>query len=264
MAQHDRGIIAGRVALVTGASRGIGAATGQALAAAGARVALLARTVGHLEEVASAIQATGGEALALPCDMADPAAVRRALERVTAELGPVDIVINNAAVAWPLGPTAQVDEAHWIEALAINLTGPFVAIRTVLPGMLARRWGRIVNISTGAAIGSGLVSGNAYSVSKAGLEMLAVNLAAELENTGVLAHVVRPGVVETEMQTYVRTRPVAEVGEALVAQFKAMHDQGMLMDPARPARLVLRLLEEATSSEVVDIYTPRGRELLGE
>jgi NAD(P)-dependent dehydrogenase (short-subunit alcohol dehydrogenase family) len=255
-------VLKGKVAVVTGGGRGIGAATARALATAGVHVAVLARTVEQIDAVAGEVRAQGGVGEAVRCDVADPFSVKTAMATVERQLGSVDILINNAGVVWPLGPSATIDFAAWTEALAINLTGAFACIQAVLPGMLARRWGRIVNVSTGAAAGSGMVPANAYSVSKAGLEMLTLNLAAELKGSGVLAHAFRPGTVESEMQIYVRSQSPAEVGEALVTQFQAMKDQGQLLAPHEPADLLVRLLSEETTGEVISIYDERGQALL--
>ena len=256
------GSLVGKVAVVTGGGRGIGAATAHALSNAGARVAVMARTTAQIDTVAAEIRAAGGMAEAVRLDLSDPGSVRRAIDEVVARLGQVDILINNAAVAGPLGPTAQIDLAEWIESLTINLTGAFACIHAVLPGMLERRWGRIVNVSTGAATGTGMIPANAYSVSKAGVEMLTVNLAAELSGRGVLVHTVRPGVVESEMQTFVRTRPPELVGEEMSSQFRALKEQGQLLSPDQPARLIVRLLSEESTGEVISIYDERGQALL--
>ena len=254
--------LSGKVAVVTGGGRGIGAATAHALARAGARVAVMARTTAQIDTVAAEIRAAGGVAEAVRLDLSDPGSLRQAIDQVMARLGPVGILINNAAVAGPLGPTAQIDLEEWIESLTINLTGAFACIHAVLPGMLERRWGRIVNVSTGAATGTGMVPANAYSVSKAGLEMLTVNLAAELSGRGVLVHAVRPGVVESEMQTFVRTRPPELVGEEMSSQFRALKEQGQLLSPDQPALLIVRLLAEESTGEVISIYDERGQALL--
>ncbi len=252
----------GRVAVVTGGGRGIGAATAEALAAMGAAVAVLARSVAEVDAVAARVQAQGGQSLAVACDVADPAAVARAFAAITHALGPVDILVNNAGVVAPLGPTATIDLAAWQQAMMVNLVGPMACIRAVLPGMLERHWGRIVNVSTGAAAGAGMGNGNAYAVSKAGLEMLTRNLAAELAGTGVTVNAVRPGTVDTAMQTGIRESDPAAIGDALVARFQAMYTSGNLIDPALPGTLIARLMAEETTGETVSIGDARGQALL--
>jgi NAD(P)-dependent dehydrogenase (short-subunit alcohol dehydrogenase family) len=125
----------GRAALITGAGRGIGRAIAIGLANDGVRVALLARSVDQLSEVASAISASGGVALVVPADVGDPASVDQAVATVLAEFGAVDILVNDAAVVAPLGPTARVDADAWAAALAVNVVGPFCLTQAVLPGM---------------------------------------------------------------------------------------------------------------------------------
>jgi len=256
--------LAGRVAVVTGGGRGIGAATAAALAKAGASVAVLARSQGQVSTVAALLASQGARSLAVAADVADPAAVAGAFVKIANTLGPIDVLINNAGVVAPLGPTGRIDPEAWQAAVAINLAGPFSCIRAVLPGMLARRWGRIVNVSTGAATGTGMIHANAYSVSKAGLEMLTVNLATELADSGVTVNAVRPGGVDTSMQTQIRTGDPAKIGATLVARFQAAYASGRLLPAERPAQLIVRLIAQDATGEIIDISDPRGQALLAE
>ena len=137
----------GKRALVTGAGRGIGRALSLGLAGAGARVAILARSQDELDEVADVIADLGGTALVIKADVGDPDQVAHAASVALAEFGTVDVLINNAGVVWPLGPTSGVDPAEWAAAIGINLVGPVALTHALLPAMLARGCGRIVNLS---------------------------------------------------------------------------------------------------------------------
>jgi len=186
--------LAGKVALVTGASRGIGAAVAVALGAAGARVAVNFRQeAAAAEQVARAI----GQALAVQADVADSSAVAAMLAAVEAGLGPVDILVNNAGIALIRG-IEDLTEADFDATLAVNLKGAFLCTQAVLPGMRARGWGRIVNISSGAARGAGGV-GLHYNASKAGLEGLTRGYAARLVKEGITVNAVAPSLIETDM-----------------------------------------------------------------
>src|SRR3954454_13605053 len=197
----------GRVALVTGGGRGLGRAIAHALAEQGAAVAVGARSTQEVDAVAGELREAGRNAMSVPLDVGDASAVDNAVRRVADQLGPVDVLVNNAGVVWPLGKLLKVDAGEWERSVDINLHGAVRCIRAVLPGMLARGWGRIVNMSSGAAAGTGMPAASAYSVGKAGLDMATANLAVELEGTGVCITGVRPGIVDTSMQDYMRSLP---------------------------------------------------------
>ena len=251
-----------RVALVTGGGRGLGRAFAVALAEAGAAVAVLARSRAEVEAVAASISATGGRCVAVVADVADPASLDLALTEVTTTLGPVDGLVNNAGVVWPLGRTTEVDPATWQAALAINLTGPFLLAQAVVPSMVERGWGRIVNISSGAARGTGMPSSGAYSVSKAGLDMLTANLGAELEGTGVTVAGLSPGTVDTSMQDYIRAQDREEVGADLHDRFHALHADGKLTGTEAPVALLLALIATGVTARTLDTRSGEGAELL--
>lgn len=188
-----------RVALVTGASRGIGKATALAFARAGAAVAVNYRA--RPEEAASVvaqIQQNGGRAAAIAADVALAGAVEGMVREAELRLGPIDILVNNAGIAAIRG-LDDITEADFDRAIAINLKSAFLCIQAVLPGMRARKWGRIVNISSiGARTGSPSVS-IAYGAAKAGLEGMTRAYALRLAREGVTVNAVAPGLVDTEM-----------------------------------------------------------------
>jgi NAD(P)-dependent dehydrogenase (short-subunit alcohol dehydrogenase family) len=238
----------GRTALITGAGRGIGRAIALGLAIDGARVALLARSVDELSEVAGVIRDSGGIALEVPADVGNPVAVDEAATRVLAEFGSVDVLINNAAVVAPLGSTVTVDPDQWAVALAVNVAGPFRLAQAVLPGMIARGWGRITNVSSGiAARPAAMIGMNAYTASKSALEAHTLNLAAELAGTGVTVNVYRPGSVDTAMQGWIRSQPAEVIGAALHERFIDSYNRGTLLTPEQSAEsLLTRLTGDAT------------------
>ena len=188
--------LAERVALITGAGRGIGRAVALRLAEAGARVALVARSVDQLEETAATLRAEGGVALVLSADLAHPDVVAEAAATAAKELGPVDILVNNAAVVEPAGPTVSTPPAGWSSAFAVNVQAPIRLTLALLPAMLDRGWGRIVNVSSGIVDHPGAMVGlNVYAATKAALEAHTLNLAAEMAGSGVTLNVYRPGSV---------------------------------------------------------------------
>lgn len=229
---------AASVALITGAGRGIGRAAAHELAQRGVQVALMARTSEEIAATAEEIRAAGGTALDVACDVSDVTALSRAVALIKQRLGPPTILVNNAALIGPLQATAEVEPAAWARTLEVNLIGAFYAARLALPDMLAAGWGRIINVSSGAAQGSGIERGSAYSVSKAGMDMLTRALAAELTDTSIAVVTVYPGVVDTAMQTAIRSTPAQQLGAATSARFHGYYEQGQLISPALPGRLI--------------------------
>jgi 3-oxoacyl-[acyl-carrier protein] reductase len=198
-----------RVALVTGGSRGIGKAIALALAQAGAAVAVNYRARGEeAAAVADAIERRGGRAVALAADVAIAGAVQSMVGEVETRLGPIDILVNNAGMAAARG-LDDITEADFDRTMAVNLKSAFLCTQAVLPGMRARRWGRIVNISSvGARAGATSIS-VAYAASKAGLEGLTRGYAARLAPEGVTVNAVAPGLTDTDMG-----KPLIEAGLA--------------------------------------------------
>ena len=192
--------LTGKVALVTGASRGIGRAVALALAEAGADVAVnyLAREAPALETVKT-IEHLGRRAIPVPADVSLTAEVAGMVEVVEEDLGQVDILVNNAGIV-SHQPLAAISESDWDRMLAVNLKSAFLVTQRVLPGMRARRWGRIINLSSVAAQTGG-VTGPHYAASKAGLLGLTHSYARHLFKEGITVNAIAPALIETEMVT---------------------------------------------------------------
>jgi 3-oxoacyl-[acyl-carrier protein] reductase len=186
-----------RIALVTGASRGIGRACALELAKAGAKVALAARQLDKLEEVAAEISAAGGEAFVVALDLSSHDSIKEAISTVAKEFGRIDILVNNAGVTKD-GLALRMKPDDWNMVLQTNLSGAFYCIQQVISPMMRERWGRIVNISS--VVGQAGNAGQAnYVASKAGLIGLTKSLAQELGSRNITVNAVAPGFIETDM-----------------------------------------------------------------
>lgn len=185
--------LAGRVAVVTGASSGIGKAIGQALEERGMKVALVSRRSHHF-----------------PFDVSDVSSVERLKQKVEAELGVPSVVINNAGVFGPIANIADTDPAEWVETIQINTVGAYLVSRSFLAGMVSQGWGRVVNVSSAASLGKPGPGNSAYATSKVALNQFTRHLAAEMVGTGVTANVIHPGDVQTEMWQDIKNKAGGE------------------------------------------------------
>ena len=231
--------VEGRVALVTGASQGIGRACALVLAGAGAKIALCARNQQKLDELAAEIAAQGGEAAAFKIDVGSEDEIKAGVQAIVARFGKIDILVNNAGVTRDQ-LVMRMKRAEWDEVLNTNLTGPFLLTRAVIGSMLKQRWGRIVNITS--IFGQIGQAGQAnYAASKAGLIGLTMAVAREVASRNITVNAVAPGWIDTAMtsvlpaelkDTMLKSIPLGRVGSDLdVAQavkFLASEEAGYI------------------------------------
>lgn len=244
------------VVLVTGASRGLGAAIAAWLGRAGAAVVLAARSGDRLGTVASEVRRLGGEARVVAADLAYPESCFDLVEAGLKEFGRLDAVVNNAGVLGPIAPLERSNPVDWGRNLQVNLLGPYYVTRYALPA-LRKASGRLVNISSGAAL-KAVAGWSAYCVAKAGLLQLSRLVAVEAPE--VVSVSLRPGVVDTEMQETIRREGLNGMPPDLVEHFRALKEQGRLEPPEVPARSAAWLALHAPrewSGELIPYDDPR-------
>ena len=199
----------GKIALVTGASRGLGEGAARALAKEGAAVMLLARDSERVQTVAREI---GGGAAALACDVSDYAAVERAVSATRKRFGGLDILVNNAGVIEPIADIASSDPAQWARNIQINLIGAYNVLRVVLDGMVKTGGGTLINVSSGAAYRP-LEGWSAYCAAKAGLAMLTRAIKLETGGRGIRIFGFSPGTIDTDMQVKIRASGINAISQ---------------------------------------------------
>jgi NAD(P)-dependent dehydrogenase (short-subunit alcohol dehydrogenase family) len=234
----------GRVAVITGGGRGIGEAVARALAGAGARVVVAARSAGQVESVARDLVGAGLPARAVACDVTDPEAVGRLVAETESHFGSAEILINNAGVS-SSAPLKSLELEEWNRMLAVNATGTYLVTRAFLPGMLAAGWGRIVNVaSVSGRAGAPYVS--AYAASKHAVVGFTRSVAAEVAARGITVNALCPGYVETPMTDESVERIVAKTGLSATdarERIVAMNPQGRLIEPDEVAFLAVALCD---------------------
>ena len=252
--------LSGRVAVVTGASRGLGAEIAGALAGAGAAVVLAARDDARLEATAAGIrEATGAACVTVAGDLTRLADVERLRERTEASLGAASILVNAAGVFGPIAPFSRTDPEEWAATLMVNALAPYFTCRVFVPGMLERGFGRIVNVSSAAALFPPDELDSAYATSKEALNRMTRHLAAELRGTGVAAAVIHPGSVKTDMWADIaaKTAALGDGAGALGAWVERVARTGG-DPPALCAELVLELVDPAGDGGNGAFHWPRA------
>jgi NAD(P)-dependent dehydrogenase (short-subunit alcohol dehydrogenase family) len=227
----------GEVAIVTGAGRGIGREIALTQAREGARVALLARTEAEIDIVAGEIAKEGGVARSWPVDILDRTAVEKVVAAVETELGAVSVVINNAAAFAAIGPIWEVDPVAWWRDVEVTVRGSFNLCRAVLPGMITRRRGRVINMAGGGSAGS-VPHGSGYATGKAGILRFTESISDTLAGTGVLMFVMDPGLVKTAMTDHQLT---SIAGQTYLPFLPGWFEKGINVPPTFAARLSVEI-----------------------
>jgi NAD(P)-dependent dehydrogenase (short-subunit alcohol dehydrogenase family) len=238
-----------RVALITGGGRGIGREIALAFARRGLAVAVGGRDLARLEDAAAAMRALGARALAVELDVTRPEVVQNALARVVDDFGPVDVLVNNAGIA-ASAPLGRTDPELWERHLRVNATGPFLCTRQVLPGMLARGWGRVINVASLAGL-AGAPYVTAYTASKHALVGFTRALAAEVSGKGVTVNAICPGYAATDMTWSGARNIAARTGKTFddaVAAMARLNPGGRLVEPAEVASVAVKLLDDDTTN----------------
>jgi 3-oxoacyl-[acyl-carrier protein] reductase len=231
-----------KVTLIVGGGRGIGRAIAHAFVSEGAKVAVLARTQTQVEEVAQSIQAAGGVALALVGDVASPADIDSAISTIEQRLGCVQVLVNSAARLRPIGPFADVDIDDWWDTFQVNLRGPAIVCRRVIPAMIKAGSGKIINMSGGGAT-SPRANFTAYGVSKAALVRFTETLAEELKPHNIQVNAIAPGAVRTQM-----TEEIVIAGQ-LAGSRELQQAQGILREGGNSAENAAELAVFLASAE---------------
>lgn len=227
------------VAVVTGSGRGIGRAIAKEYASHGAKVALVSRTAAQLDIVADEITQSGGTALAIPADVTDKHALQAMADRVERELGPIDILVSNAGSYAAIGPVSEVSPEAWLTDITVNVYGVFLCSHVILPKMLQRRRGYIINF-IGGGTASPIKYGSAYGSSKAAVMRFTETMALELEDSGVKVFAMSPGLVRTALVEY---QIVSEEGRRWTAdRLNSMFDEGRDVPPDLAAKMATELV----------------------
>jgi NAD(P)-dependent dehydrogenase (short-subunit alcohol dehydrogenase family) len=246
----------GKVALITGASRGIGLAIARAYSEAGAKVALSSRKQDGLDLAAEMIREEGGVALPVAAHSGDSLAVEALVDRVTAEWGGIDILVNNAATNPHFGPILTAEESHWDKILDVNVKGYFRVVKACVPAMKARGGGKVINMSSVAGKEPQPMMG-IYSVSKAAVIMLTEVLAAELAADNIQVNAIAPGFVKTKFSSVLWQ--TEEINDALMRSIP----QGRMAEPEEIAGMALYLASPASDFVTGATFIVDGGQLVG-
>jgi NAD(P)-dependent dehydrogenase (short-subunit alcohol dehydrogenase family) len=237
----------GKVAIVTGAGRGLGKASSIEMAKEGASLVILSRTPSELRETAKAIKSLGGNVISIKADVSEPKDIDKVVDRTIEQFGKIDILMNNAGIVGPVSPIFMVDEEDWNEVMNINLRGPYLFSKAVAPYMLKQGRGKIINVTSG--LGEIVMPFfGAYSVAKAGLIHLTKIMSEELECYNIQVNGLDPGVMDTRMQEEIRNLGPEILGDEICHEFMSMKERGVLKPPEKVAKLAVFLASGESDS----------------
>jgi NAD(P)-dependent dehydrogenase (short-subunit alcohol dehydrogenase family) len=240
-------ILDGKVAIVTGAGRGLGGASAIAMTREGASLVILSRTPAELRETAGRIKDLGGRVLSLRADVSKPKEVETVVRQTLSRFKKIDILMNNAAIIGPLKPTFKIKEREWDQTLDINLKGIYLFSKAVIPHMIKQRRGKIINVISG--LGEIVMPPfGPYSIAKAGLIHLTKFMAEELKDYDIQVNGLDPGIMDTGMQEEIRTAGPEVLGVELYKQVLGWKERGELKAPEKVARLAVFLASAASDS----------------
>jgi NAD(P)-dependent dehydrogenase (short-subunit alcohol dehydrogenase family) len=228
-----------KVAIITGAGRGLGRSVALAFARQGAKVVLAARGKEEIDQVAAQLRSLRKEAIAVPTDVSDEVQVSDLVKKTLEAYGTVDILVNNAGARGPIGPVLKTSLSDWEQVLRINLTSAFLCSKAVLPTLMEKKAGKIINVATTLTLRPNLTP---YMVAKAGLIHFTKQLSRELKEYNIQVNVIHPGVMDTRMQEDIRKAGTKAIGTDM---FERLKEEGILESPDEPAKLILFLASNA-------------------
>lgn len=240
-------LLKGKVAIVTGAGRGLGKASSLEMAKEGAYLVILSRTLSELRETARAIETLGTDVVFTKADVSNHKDIEKVIDKTIERFGKIDILMNNAAIIGPVSPIFMTDQKEWDEAMNINLRGPYLFSKAVIPYMIKQGRGKIINVTSG--LGEVVMPPfAAYSVTKAGLIHLTKIMAEELEYFNIQVNGLDPGAMDTKMHEGIRNLGPEILGDEIYHEFISLKDRGILRIPEKVARLVIFLASEESKS----------------
>ena len=228
-----------KVAIITGAGRGLGRSVALAFGRQGAKIVLAARSKEEIDHVAEQLRSLRKDAIAIPTDVADEGQVNQLVKKTLELYGTVDILVNNAGARGSIGPIHHTSLSDWEQALKVNLTSAFLCSKAVLPTMMSKKGGKIINVATTMTPRPNLTP---YMVAKAGLIQFAKQLSRELKDYNIQVNVIHPGVIDTRMQEELRKAGTKAIGTDM---FERLKEEGILQSPDEPAKLILFLASTA-------------------